>query len=195
MPLARARAGLLTALTVATLALAACSAAPEPAVTEEALPSPNATSPAPTVTSEPTKDPEPVSVGVPTCEGIIPDSLIAEFEAEGWSFEEDSFRVGGLEIAEGVQCLWGDFTIASDHVQLFGWAPITSEESGIAQADLVAAGWRSETDDRGVIVTESADTTVATDDEGYGLTYLFGDGWVKYADTKQSLVLVEWPRS
>ena len=45
-----------------------------------------------------------------------------------------------------------------------------------------------------MIVTESADTAVATDDEGYGLTYLFGDGWVKYADTKQSIALVEWPR-
>ena len=40
----------------------------------------------------------------------------------------------------------------------------------------------------------STDTAVATDDEGYGLTYLFGDGWVKYADTKQSIALVEWPR-
>ena len=29
--------------------------------------------------------------------------------------------------------------------------------------------------------------------EGYGLTYLFGDGWVKYADTKQGLLLVVWP--
>ena len=40
----------------------------------------------------------------------------------------------------------------------------------------------------------TTDTAVATDDEGYGLTYLFGDGWVKYADTKQSIALVEWPR-
>lgn len=30
-----------------------------------------------------------------------------------------------------------------------------------------------------------------TDGEGYGMTYLFGDGWVKVADTKQGLVLVE----
>jgi hypothetical protein len=44
----------------------------------------------------------------------------------------------------------------------------------------------------GLIVTESADTTVATDDQGYGLTYLFGDGWVKHADTKQGLLLVTW---
>ncbi|GAA1962085.1 hypothetical protein [Microbacterium aquimaris] len=195
MPLSPVRAGLLTALTVAALTLVACSATPEPVVTEDALPSPNATTPEPTATPDPTKDPEPVSIGVPTCEGIIPQSLIAEYEAAGWSVEESTFRVGGLEITEGVQCLWGDFTVASDHVQLFGWAPITSEESGAAQAELVSAGWRSETDDRGVIVTESTDTTVATDDEGYGLTYLFGDGWVKYADTKQSLVLVEWPRS
>ncbi len=180
MPLPRARAGLLVAVTVASLTLAACSTTPETVVTEDALPSPNATSPEPTATAEPSEDSaEPVSAETPTCEGIIPASLIAEFEAEGWSVEEDVFRVAGIELADGVQCLWGDFTIASDHVQLFGWAPITSEQSGTA---------------RGVIVTESADTAVATDDEGYGLTYLFGDGWVKYADTKQSIALVEWPR-
>ena len=51
---------------------------------------------------------------------------------------------------------------------------------------------RSKRPPRDSIVTESADTTVATDDEGYGLTYLFGDGWVKYADTKQGLLLVTW---
>ena len=47
----------------------------------------------------------------------------------------------------------------------------------------------------GLIVTESSETTVATDEDGYGLTYLFGDGWVKYADTKQGLLLVRWPAS
>ena len=195
MPLPRARAGLLVAVTVASLTLAACSTTPETVVTEDALPSPNATSPEPTATVEPSEDSaEPVSAETPTCEGIMPASLIAEFEAEGWSVEEDVFRVAGIELADGVQCLWGDFTIASDHVQLFGWAPITSEQSGTAQGELVASGWHSEQDARGVIVTESADTAVATDDEGYGLTYLFGDGWVKYADTKQSIALVEWPR-
>ncbi len=30
--------------------------------------------------------------------------------------------------------------------------------------------------------------------DGYGLTYLFGDGWVKLADTRQSLILVDTPR-
>ena len=57
---------------------------------------------------------------------------------------------------------------------------------------LVAQGWKVEETPEGLFVTESADTTVATDDQGYGLTYLFGDGWVKYADTKQGLLLVTW---
>ena len=45
----------------------------------------------------------------------------------------------------------------------------------------------------GVYVTESPETAIATDEEGYGMTYLFGDGWVKLADTKQGLLLIEWP--
>ena len=58
---------------------------------------------------------------------------------------------------------------------------------------LVEVGWRVEESSEGTILTESAETTVATDEEGYGLTYLFGEGWVKYADTKQGLILVVWP--
>ena len=56
MPLPRARAGLLVAVTVASLTLAACSTTPETVVTEDALPSPNATSPEPTATAEPSED-------------------------------------------------------------------------------------------------------------------------------------------
>ena len=35
-------------------------------------------------------------------------------------------------------------------------------------------------------------TAVATDENGYGITYLFEAGAVKIADTKQSLLLIEW---
>ena len=47
----------------------------------------------------------------------------------------------------------------------------------------------------GVYITEAKETTIAVDSEGYGMTYLFGDGWVKLADTKQGLLLIEWPAS
>ena len=129
----------------------------------------------------------------PTCETIIPAATVADFESVGWTARAEPFRIGELEIPEGVQCVWGDFTTATDHVQIFGWAPISEDDAAEAQDALVGQGWTRRRDrPRDVIVTESAETTVATDDEGYGLTYLFGDGWVKYADTKQGLLLVTW---
>ncbi|SFS07311.1 hypothetical protein SAMN04487846_2220 [Microbacterium sp. cf046] len=152
-------------------------------------PTPVATSPQPT--PEVTQSAEPA--GDPTCETIIPASTVEDFESVGWTARAESFRIGATEIAGGVQCIWGDFSTATDHVQIYGWAPISAEDAADAQAQLVAMGWRKEDVSAGVIVTESADTTVATDADGYGLTYLFGDGWVKYADTKQGLLLVVWP--
>ncbi len=77
-------------------------------------------------------------------------------------------------------------------MQIYGWAPISADDADEAQSTLVTQGWKVEETPEGLVVTESADTTVATDDQGYGLTYLFGDGWVKYADTKQGLLLVTW---
>ena len=56
-------------------------------------------------------------------------------------------------------------------------------------------GWLRESGADGVYVTESPETTIAADENGYGMTYLFGDGWVMLADTKQGLVLIEWPRA
>ena len=152
-------------------------------------PTPVATSPTPTPSA--TADAEPA--GDPTCETIIPASTVEDFDSVGWTVRAEPFRAGETEIAGGVQCIWGDFSTATDHVQIYGWAPISADDAADAQDGLVAIGWRKEQAPEGVIVTESADTTVATDAEGYGLTYLFGDGWVKYADTKQGLLLVVWP--
>jgi hypothetical protein len=153
-------------------------------------------SPAPVATS-PTPTPSPTSTAAPAadpqCDTIIPSSTVEDFDSVGWTVRAEPFRIGELEIPDGVQCIWGDFTPATDHVQIFGWAPISEEDAEDAQDELVAMKWRVEETPEGTIVTESAETTVATDADGYGLTYLFGEGWVKYADTKQGLLLVVWP--
>ncbi|KAA9110657.1 hypothetical protein [Microbacterium rhizomatis] len=148
---------------------------------------PAPTSPAPTAGpgASPTPDPD--------CTTIIPASVVAEFQKVGWSFKSEALRVDGVEITGGIQCTWGDYTTATDHVQIFGWAPITPTAATTAQTDLIAAGWKREDAPAGVYLTENASTAIATDDQGYGLTYLFGDGFVKYADTKQGLLLVQWP--
>ena len=190
-PFARTGTALILALSVALAT--ACTAAPalEPEVTETAAGTPSAPPPEPS--AEPT---EQVAAGDdPTCETIISDDIVADFESVGWTARADPFYVGELEIPEGLQCVWADFEgQGGDHVQIFGWAPIADDAAEDAQANLVSQGWVRENGTDGVYITESPEMTIAPDDQGYGYTYLFGDGWVILADTKQGLVLIEWPR-
>ena len=175
---------LLSATLLATTACAGAESTPDAVKTPE----PVATSPDP----EPSPTESRAPVGDPTCETIIPAATVESFDSVGWTARAEPFRIGELEVDGGVQCIWGDFTTATDHVQIYGWAPISADQAVDAQDALVAQGWKVEEAAEGTFVTESADTTVATDDQGYGRTYLFGDGWVKYADTKQGLLLVTW---
>lgn len=130
----------------------------------------------------------------PTCETIIAESTVKDFADLGWTVQEDPFMMGETQLPGGLQCTWGDPSRPGDHAQLFGWAPITDEQANAARSELLASGWREVDEDGSLYITENADTVIDHDDEGYGLTYLLGDGWVKYADTKQSLLLVEWPQ-
>jgi len=77
-------------------------------------------------------------------------------------------------------------------VQIFGWAPIEEDAAVEAQDALVAEGWLREESSEGVYITENPETTITTDSQGYGMTYLFGEGWAKVADTKQGLLLITW---
>lgn len=173
---------------VALLVLAGCAAGPDTTPTEAPAATAVPTSPAPTSAGDPTEEP----AGDPTCETIIPASTAADFAEVGWSARSDPFRIGSTELSDGIMCTWGDYSIATDHVQIYGWAPIDEAQSREAMDELLGSGWTREDGPDGVYVTESSDTAIATDDDGYGMTYLFGDGWVKMADTKQGLILVEW---
>lgn len=189
-PLARLGAAAVLALS-ATL-VTACTAAPgpEPEITETTASTPSA--PAAEPSAEPT---EAVAAGDdPTCQTMISDDIVADFESVGWTARADPFYIGELEVPEGIWCVWADFEAqAGDHVQIFGWAPIDDDAAEDAQANLVSQGWLREDGADGVYITESPEMTIATDEQGYGMTYLFGDGWVMVADTKQGLVLIEWP--
>lgn len=185
------RLGVIAVVLTSALLVAGCSApAPEPDPTETTASTP---------TSSPEPEPDDTSTEAPiaedaTCETIIPAETVADFESIGWTVQADRFYLGELEIADGLQCVWADFDgPAGDHVQLFGWAPITASQAETAQAELEGQGWIREDGAEGVYITENPDTTIAVDDEGYGLTYLFGDGWVIFADTKQGLLLIERP--
>lgn len=93
----------------------------------------------------------------------------------------------------GIECVWANFDgPASDRAHIYGWAPIDEATADEARERLEAEGWTVEADPAGVYVTEPAETAVATDENGYGITYFFEAGTVKIADTKQSILLIEW---
>jgi hypothetical protein len=186
------RLGAALVLVVTASLATACASSPPSATEPTGSTAGTPTAPAPASSAEPTG--AAAAAGDPTCETIIADATVADFESIGWTARADPFYIGETELPEGLQCVWADFEgPAGDHIQLFGWAPIDPDAEAKAEDDLVAQGWVRESGDEGVYITESPETTIATDDEGYGLTYLFGDGWVKVADTKQGLLLIEWP--
>ena len=82
---------------------------------------------------------------------------------------------------------------ATDNLLVFGWAPIAASEATRLQADLIGQGWLREDGAQGTYITTDPQYAVAVDEDGYGMTYLFGDGWVTLALTKQGLVLIERP--
>ncbi|WP_101846117.1 hypothetical protein [Zhihengliuella sp. ISTPL4] len=126
-----------------------------------------------------------------TCESLISDGTVAALTDAGWTAEPREFVVGGVELPQGLLCFWADFTVPSDHGQMYGWSPLSAADAERAQAGLEEEGWRIEEGTAGVYVTEDPQYAMSTDEDGYGMTYLFGDGWVKVADTKQGLLLVE----
>jgi hypothetical protein len=186
----RRRLGAATLLLLTATLVSACAAAPPAAQPTESS-APTQTAPAP----EATPTPEPAATEDPTCETLISEDVVANFESVGWSSQAQPFYLGEAELDGGIDCRWADFNgPAGDHLQIFAWAPIAADVAAEAQTDLVAQGWRREEGSEGVYVTEAKETTIAVDSEGYGMTYLFGDGWVKLADTKQGLLLIEWPQ-
>lgn len=172
--------------------LAGCAAEPETAPT--AAPSPTESAPAETPAPEPVEtEPAEEPPADPTCETLIAESTIAIFDEHGWTYQEREFRIGEDVLDGGLQCVWGDYSVASDHVQVFGWAPISAAESESAQKKLLAEGWQRADQDGRTFITEDPQFSIAVDEAGYGMTYEFGDGWVTVADTKQGLVLIQQP--
>lgn len=175
-----------------TLTLASCSAEPDAAPTPKS--SPTAPAPAPTATPDAVASESPEEpVGEPTCETLISPNTVEIFDQYGWTYREDDFRLGGDVVEGGLQCVWGDYSVASDNVQIFGWAPLSAAESSTAQQKLVEEGWLRADHDGRAFLTEDPSGSLAVDEAGFGMTYEFGDGWVTLADTKQGLILIERP--
>jgi len=185
----RTRAVVGSAALVAALALTSCAPSPDPAPTAPTQDAAPSSTPTPTPTKvTPVDRPEDL-----TCETLIAPDVVAAFADAGWEAQEDVFRIGSREFPDGLWCIWGAAGAVTASVQIYGWAGIDPAEADEAQAELTDGGWVAEETPDGVYVTENPDTTVATDDDGYGMTFLFGDGWVAVADTKEGLLVIERP--
>ncbi|GAA5208115.1 hypothetical protein [Microbacterium kyungheense] len=185
--------GTVAVLALSALALTACAGSPE------ANPDPTTSSVPTTAAPEPSASaaPEPTADAAPTCETLISDSLVADYEKIGVTAQESPFYIAGQAIEGGLRCMWANFDQpAGDSGQIYGWAKMSDADADAAQQALLAEGWvREDAADGGVYITESHDTAIVTDDEGYGMTYLFAAGQVTVADTKQGLLLIEWPKA
>lgn len=180
------------ALVAISLLLAGCATPSESVPTR----APVTTAPTPTTTSG--SEPTPTASATAgassvTCDSLVSADILADLTTQGWTYREEPFTVGDVTIDDGVQCMWADFTTASGNLLLFGWAPITTDDAAAAQENLVAQGWTVEQASDGVYVTEDASQAPTVDENGYGMTYEFGDGWVTMSDTKQNLLLIERP--
>lgn len=163
----------------------ACSPTPGQAGGTEAAPAPGASAPA--ASAPPTIDPADV-----TCENMLSPETVDAFAATGWTVREDPFVILDLELPDDTACTWGDFSSpTNDDLVLFGWSPISQADADATEAALEAEGWLREDDDAGVLITEDPDAALRVDEQGYGVTCLFGDGWVKVSDTRQGLDLIE----
>ncbi|GAA3762273.1 hypothetical protein GCM10022240_13590 [Microbacterium kribbense] len=187
------RLGAATVALALAAALAGCTAA-QPAPTTSASASAGDHVPQPSTTvrgSEVSATP----AGDPTCEKIIPQTTVQTFADTGWSSREELFYVGNVELPGGIQCTWGDPKVPSDQVQLFGWAPATPELIAAAKKELLdaGAGWTEFDEGGATYITAGKDMIMNPDDQGYGMTYRFDKDQITVADTKQGLLLVEWP--
>lgn len=185
--------GTAVILALSALVMSACASSGSPGPDQTT----NATTPAPAAPeSTPTPEPEPAASADPTCETLIGETVVANFQSVGWTVRAQPFYIGSFEVEGGLYCVWTDFeSAAGDHGQMFGWAEISEEDAAAVQEELVGQGWLREEAPEGVYITESPETAIAADENGYGMTYLFSDGTVKFSDTKQGILLIEWPAS
>lgn len=176
----------LTVAAVLVGVLAGCTADPDPV---EAAPTES--SPPPSTAPSAPADDEPSAP--PTCETLLTPAMIRGFTSLGWSAQSDPFILGDNEI-DGLLCKWADYEAPnSNEVQIYGWGRLDADEAADAQELLVAQGWRLEEVAEGTLVSEDPAFAVIVDENGYGMSYLFGDGWVIVADTRQNLVLIDRP--
>lgn len=176
----------------AALSLAACSGASPGTTTASPASDSSTQTPRATVTTGPVGQTPTPTAGEPlTCENMISEATVEALTEQGWTFKEQELQIGETPVEGGLLCSWADYTTASDHGQMYGWGPISEQLARTAESGLERDGWLRSSADGRTYLTEDPAYAIAKDDDGFGMTYEFGDGWVKFADTKQGLLLIE----
>ena len=171
------------------VALTACAPPADPPTS----PTRETVAPSPRTSADPVTSPTPEAPAAElTCESMISAGTVQALTDAGWTAQPKEFIVGGVELSGGLLCFWADYSVASDHGQLYGWSTLDDEDAAAAQTGLLAEGWKREDGPDGIYYTEDPRYAMGRDEDGYGMTYLFGDGWVRFADTRQGLILIEW---
>ncbi len=184
-----------TAVIALSLALASCAPAEE---SDDIRVSPSASASSTDVGSQTDADDGDEPAATPTeasCETILSSSMLASFAEVGWTYRQQDFSLGSETLDEGFECIWGDYSVATDQVQVYGWAPLSAADSAAAQQRLLDEGWLQADADGNTYITENPETAMETDENGFGTTYQFGDGWVTIADRKDGLILISVPES
>ncbi|ALJ20028.1 hypothetical protein [Microbacterium sp. No. 7] len=125
------------------------------------------------------------------CTTLVTPATVGQLEEAGLSAREDPFYIGETELTDGIQCIWADFTAPSGNILLFAWAPVDDQLAQTLQDNLVALGMERDDAPEGVYLTDDPENAPVVDAEGFGFTYLFGDGWVIAADTRANLALIQ----
>lgn len=185
----------LTATVALALTLVGCAAEPQ---AEQPTPTAPATAPSASASTAPSQEPATETekpVADPTCKTLIIESVVQTLTSTGAEAREEPFMIGSTEIEGGLLCRWGIFGDGdAGGAQLYGWAPIDTETAARAADTLEKQGWLREAGEGdGFFITENPDTIVIADEDGYGMTYQFGDGWVTVSETKLGLQLIQIP--
>ncbi|WP_336633469.1 MULTISPECIES: nitrate ABC transporter substrate-binding protein [unclassified Microbacterium] len=146
---------------------------------------PEASDPTP---ADPSATPEDV-----TCDSLIDPDVLTDLQAQGWTAKETPFAAGGVTLSQGLVCTWANYTQPSGSILIFGWAPLTADQSTKMQSGLEGQGWIRKKDGSSLYITEDPAQAPTVDPSGYGMTYEFGDGWVTVGDLKQNLLLIRRP--
>ncbi|AWB88798.1 hypothetical protein [Homoserinimonas hongtaonis] len=161
----------VAAAALVAFAVSGCSS-PESNASQPSTPPPST----PTTTVEPSQTPEePAPL---TCDTLVTQSTLDEFDSVGLipaeDYESDLRSEASVEAKffdyGGLSCRW--FLPNSDWWVTFGYSPINAEQAALVQAELQAAGFVSSPAGTDLVFSLGAPDETRTHNE----TYLFEDG-------------------